>query len=212
MFLGKTGKTDLFIRPGFQFQRTNAMLTNFHLPQSSLLMLVCAFAGREFVLAAYQHAVECGLSFLFLRRLYADLVTQDGDDDTRSPCGRRVELGRAGRILSDKIEGGGQFDHRAISRRPFESHLSAAHARARVCAAARAAGPVAPKAHDMAREYMVLKAVHPFFRSGARSLSSCARTPRSLARSSSSWSGGTGSSCAIAFRRSLLPFRIIPRA
>jgi S-adenosylmethionine:tRNA ribosyltransferase-isomerase len=63
MFLGKTGETDLFIRPGFQFQRTGAMLTNFHLPQSSLLMLVCAFAGREFVLAAYQHAVESGYRF-----------------------------------------------------------------------------------------------------------------------------------------------------
>jgi S-adenosylmethionine:tRNA ribosyltransferase-isomerase len=63
MFLGKHGETDLFIRPGFQFQRTGAMLTNFHLPQSSLLMLVCAFAGREFVLAAYHHAVESGYRF-----------------------------------------------------------------------------------------------------------------------------------------------------
>jgi S-adenosylmethionine:tRNA ribosyltransferase-isomerase len=63
MFLGKRGKTDLFIRPGFEFQRTNAMLTNFHLPQSSLLMLVCAFAGRDFVLSAYQHAVEAGYRF-----------------------------------------------------------------------------------------------------------------------------------------------------
>jgi S-adenosylmethionine:tRNA ribosyltransferase-isomerase len=63
MFLGKHGDTDLFIRPGFQFQRTGAMLTNFHLPQSSLLMLVCAFAGREFVLAAYHHAVESGYRF-----------------------------------------------------------------------------------------------------------------------------------------------------
>lgn len=63
LFLGKMRETDLFIRPGFQFLRTNAMLTNFHLPQSSLLMLVCAFAGREFVLAAYQHAVEAGYRF-----------------------------------------------------------------------------------------------------------------------------------------------------
>jgi S-adenosylmethionine:tRNA ribosyltransferase-isomerase len=63
LHLGKTGKTDLFIRPGFEFQRTNAMLTNFHLPQSSLLMLVCAFAGRETVLAAYEHAVEAGYRF-----------------------------------------------------------------------------------------------------------------------------------------------------
>jgi S-adenosylmethionine:tRNA ribosyltransferase-isomerase len=63
MLLGRQGDTDLFIRPGFQFQRTNAMLTNFHLPQSSLLMLVCAFAGREFVLSAYEHAVAAGYRF-----------------------------------------------------------------------------------------------------------------------------------------------------
>jgi S-adenosylmethionine:tRNA ribosyltransferase-isomerase len=63
LYLGRTGETDLFIRPGFQFQRTNAMLTNFHLPESSLLMLVCAFAGRELVLAAYQHAVQAGYRF-----------------------------------------------------------------------------------------------------------------------------------------------------
>jgi S-adenosylmethionine:tRNA ribosyltransferase-isomerase len=63
LMLGKSGETDLFIRPGFEFRRTGAMLTNFHLPQSSLLMLVCAFAGREFVLSAYQHAVEAGYRF-----------------------------------------------------------------------------------------------------------------------------------------------------
>jgi S-adenosylmethionine:tRNA ribosyltransferase-isomerase len=51
------GETDLFIYPGFHFQGTGAMLTNFHLPQSSLLMLVCAFAGPELTLAAYRHAV-----------------------------------------------------------------------------------------------------------------------------------------------------------
>jgi S-adenosylmethionine:tRNA ribosyltransferase-isomerase len=63
MCLGKAGETDLFIRPGFQFQRTGAMLTNFHLPQSSLLVLVCAFAGRELVLNAYRHAVDSGYRF-----------------------------------------------------------------------------------------------------------------------------------------------------
>ena len=52
------GDTSLFIYPGFQFQAAGAMLTNFHLPQSSLLVLVCAFAGREFVLDAYRHAVR----------------------------------------------------------------------------------------------------------------------------------------------------------
>jgi S-adenosylmethionine:tRNA ribosyltransferase-isomerase len=51
-------ETDLFIYPGFQFRRTGAMLTNFHLPKSSLLVLVCAFAGKDLILAAYNHAVE----------------------------------------------------------------------------------------------------------------------------------------------------------
>jgi S-adenosylmethionine:tRNA ribosyltransferase-isomerase len=52
------GSTDLFIYPGYRFQRTDAMLTNFHLPRTSLLLLVCAFAGTELALAAYRHAVE----------------------------------------------------------------------------------------------------------------------------------------------------------
>lgn len=51
-------ETALFISPGFVFRRTGAMLTNFHLPKSSLLVLVSAFAGRELVLRAYEHAVR----------------------------------------------------------------------------------------------------------------------------------------------------------
>jgi S-adenosylmethionine:tRNA ribosyltransferase-isomerase len=57
------GTTDLFIYPGFEFTVVNALLTNFHLPGSSLLMLVCAFAGREKVLTAYREAVERGYRF-----------------------------------------------------------------------------------------------------------------------------------------------------
>lgn len=52
------GPTDLFIYPGFQFRVVDAMITNFHLPRSTLLMLVCAFAGRELILKAYQEAVR----------------------------------------------------------------------------------------------------------------------------------------------------------
>ena len=52
------GETDMFILPGYAFRSVDAMLTNFHLPQSSLLMLVSAFAGKERILAAYEHAVR----------------------------------------------------------------------------------------------------------------------------------------------------------
>jgi S-adenosylmethionine:tRNA ribosyltransferase-isomerase len=56
-------ETDLFIRPGHRFQVVDALVTNFHLPRSSLLMLVAAFAGRELTLDAYAHAVEQGFYF-----------------------------------------------------------------------------------------------------------------------------------------------------
>ncbi|MGA2697679.1 MAG: tRNA preQ1(34) S-adenosylmethionine ribosyltransferase-isomerase QueA [Terriglobales bacterium] len=57
------GEADIFIYPGCEFKVVDAMLTNFHLPQSSLLMLVCAFAGKGNVLAAYRHAVESKYRF-----------------------------------------------------------------------------------------------------------------------------------------------------
>ncbi len=58
-----SGETRLFIRPGFRFQVSDVLLTNFHLPESTLLMLVCAFAGREAVLAAYAHAIAARYRF-----------------------------------------------------------------------------------------------------------------------------------------------------
>lgn len=57
------GRCDLFIRPGHHFRAVDALVTNFHLPRSSLLMLVSAFAGRERVLAAYEDAVRSGYRF-----------------------------------------------------------------------------------------------------------------------------------------------------
>ncbi len=53
-----SGETDIFLYPGCRFAGVRAMLTNFHLPRTSLLLLVCAFAGTELALAAYRHAVE----------------------------------------------------------------------------------------------------------------------------------------------------------
>ena len=52
------GETDLFIVPGYRFRSVDAMLTNFHLPESSLLMLVAAFSGKRRIMRAYQHAVR----------------------------------------------------------------------------------------------------------------------------------------------------------
>ncbi|HEX6495713.1 MAG TPA: tRNA preQ1(34) S-adenosylmethionine ribosyltransferase-isomerase QueA [Acidobacteriaceae bacterium] len=58
-----SGSTNIFISPGFRFRVVDALLTNFHLPQSTLLMLVSAFAGRDNTLAAYRHAVEMRYRF-----------------------------------------------------------------------------------------------------------------------------------------------------
>ena len=58
-----TGETDLFIYPSHHFRAVDAMLTNFHLPKSTLLMLVSAFAGRESILRAYEEAIEQGYRF-----------------------------------------------------------------------------------------------------------------------------------------------------
>jgi S-adenosylmethionine:tRNA ribosyltransferase-isomerase len=69
------GVTELFIRPGHRFRVVNAMLTNFHLPRSSLFVLVCAFAGRDLMLGAYRDAIARG--FLFYSYGDAMLI---GDD------------------------------------------------------------------------------------------------------------------------------------
>jgi S-adenosylmethionine:tRNA ribosyltransferase-isomerase len=59
----ESGEASLYIYPGFKFQVAGALVTNFHLPKSSLLLLVCAFAGTELTLAAYRHAIAAGYRF-----------------------------------------------------------------------------------------------------------------------------------------------------
>ena len=54
----KSGWTDIFIYPGYKFKIVDALITNFHLPKSTLLMLISAFAGRDFILQAYKIAVQ----------------------------------------------------------------------------------------------------------------------------------------------------------
>lgn len=56
--------TDLFILPGYKFQVVDAMITNFHVPQSTLMMLVSAFAGHDNIMNAYKHAVDSKYRFL----------------------------------------------------------------------------------------------------------------------------------------------------
>ena len=57
------GETDIFITPGFEFRVVDALVTNFHLPRSTLMMLVCAFAGHDHVMALYRHAIEARYRF-----------------------------------------------------------------------------------------------------------------------------------------------------
>jgi len=70
------GDTDLFITTSYQFKSVNAMLTNFHLPESTLLMLVSAFAGYDAIMNAYQHAINKAYRFfsygdaMFLNRRF----------------------------------------------------------------------------------------------------------------------------------------------
>jgi S-adenosylmethionine:tRNA ribosyltransferase-isomerase len=63
LLMAGRAEAKMFITPGYQFSVVDALLTNFHLPRSTLLALVCAFAGREHVLAAYRHAVEANYRF-----------------------------------------------------------------------------------------------------------------------------------------------------
>jgi S-adenosylmethionine:tRNA ribosyltransferase-isomerase len=63
MLVPITGETDIFITPGFEFRVVDRLITNFHLPRSTLMMLVSAFAGHAHVMALYRHAVAQGYRF-----------------------------------------------------------------------------------------------------------------------------------------------------
>jgi S-adenosylmethionine:tRNA ribosyltransferase-isomerase len=73
-----SAQTDLFIRPGYRFQIVDRLITNFHLPRSTLLILVCAFAGMRHTLAAYRHAVARRYRFFS----YGDAMVVDPVDDS----------------------------------------------------------------------------------------------------------------------------------
>ena len=79
------GETALFIRPGFRFRAVHRLMTNFHLPHSTLFMLVCAFAGTDRMRAAYAHAIARGYRFYSY-----------GDSSLLTPCMARSSspLGR----------------------------------------------------------------------------------------------------------------------
>ena len=62
-FLEKSGWTDIFIYPGFKFKAIDGLITNFHLPKSTLVMLVSAFSTRDYILNAYQTAVQMEYRF-----------------------------------------------------------------------------------------------------------------------------------------------------
>jgi S-adenosylmethionine:tRNA ribosyltransferase-isomerase len=62
-FIESEGEADLYILPGYEFKAVDAMVTNFHLPKSTLIMLVSAFASREKILSAYRHAVAARYRF-----------------------------------------------------------------------------------------------------------------------------------------------------
>ena len=80
---GKTGWTDIFIYPGYDFKIVDALITNFHLPKSTLIMLISAFAGRNFVLDAYRVAVEQKYRFFSFGDAMLCLARQPEEEQTR---------------------------------------------------------------------------------------------------------------------------------
>jgi S-adenosylmethionine:tRNA ribosyltransferase-isomerase len=88
------GRTRLFIRPGHRFRAVDGLVTNFHLPRSTLLMLVCALGGTGRVLSAYRQAVEAGYRFFS----YGDAMLLFPGSDASAVLSR--EHGLSGRVIS----------------------------------------------------------------------------------------------------------------
>jgi S-adenosylmethionine:tRNA ribosyltransferase-isomerase len=79
------GETTLFVTPGFRFQVVDRLLTNFHLPKSTLLMLVSAFAGHANIRAAYAHAIACKYRFFSHKRRCTATIRPNSDFSTTKP-------------------------------------------------------------------------------------------------------------------------------
>jgi S-adenosylmethionine:tRNA ribosyltransferase-isomerase len=74
-----SGETDIFIYPGYEFKAVDGLITNFHLPRSSLLVLVCSFLGHRRTLSYYQRAIDLGMRFYS----YGDCMAILPDEHTR---------------------------------------------------------------------------------------------------------------------------------
>ena len=84
------GETDIFIYPGYRFRLVDCLVTNFHLPKSTLLMLISAFAGRDRVMAAYQAAIEAGYRFFsYGDAMFIERLSDVGRRTSDVGCGRK---------------------------------------------------------------------------------------------------------------------------
>ena len=92
-----SGETKIFITPGYRFHVVDVLLTNFHLPRSTLLMLVCAFGGMSDMLAAYRHAVEKEYRFFS----YGDAMLIERDDVGRALPAAKINVGRSPTYICD---------------------------------------------------------------------------------------------------------------
>ena len=113
------GETRLFILPGYRFRAIDLLLTNFHLPRSTLLMLVAAFAGLDRIKSAYAHAIAVRLSLLFVWRCLLDRAAKTGIEPIPDLPGPALERGgstRSGRSLPSIAVPA------SAPRRPFGCH------------------------------------------------------------------------------------------